>query len=196
MKIIGVTGGTGAGKSAVCAELKKCGATVIDADLIAKQVVLSGEPAFDEIVLAFGEEILAEDGQLNRKKLADIVFSDKEKLKLLNEITHKFVFAEMNKRLEEAKSEIVVLDVPLLFQCGFPIKCHLTVSVLADREERIARVMERDKISREAVLARMSGQLSDDEYRRLADVCFVNNGDVAELQRFAKGLCEMVKNID
>lgn len=189
MKIIGITGGTGAGKSSVCDEFKKYGAQIVDADLIARQIVRFGQPALDEIVSFFGKEILTDDGELNRKKMGSIVFSDKNKLNILNNITHKYIFAEMKRQMDESNAEILVLDVPLLFQDDFPFECDMTVAVVADTEERIRRIMSRDGISKDAAEARVFNQLSDDEYRNLADVCFENNGDVEEIKEFVKKLC-------
>ena len=191
MKIIGITGGTGAGKSAVCDELKKCGAEIVDADKIARQIVQKGQPALVEITGAFGTEVLTTDGELNRKMLAGIVFSDCEKLKKLNEITHKYVYDEMKRQIESSMAEIVVLGVPLLFQCDFPIECDVTVAVIADQEERIMRVMQRDGIEREDALSRMSNQLTDKEYAEMADVCFENNGDKERIKEFAQELCRL-----
>ncbi len=189
MKIIGVTGGTGAGKSTLSAELEKCGVEIIDADKISRQITKPGGAAFDEILDCFGKEVLTGNGELNRKRLAEIVFSNPDKRELLESITHKYVFEEMQRRLVACKAKIAVLDVPLLFQCNFPIKCDLTVAVIADKEMRIDRIMKRDGISRAEAEARIKNQLQNEEYRRLADVCFENSGDYEKLRTFAKNLC-------
>ena len=189
MKIIGVTGGTGAGKSSLCDELKKCGATVLDCDRISRNVPKNDGSAFDEIIEVFGEEMLAADGELNRKALAAVVFNDEQKLELLNKITHKHIFAEMQKQLDECKTHVAVMDVPLLFNADFPFKCDLTVAVLATPELRLERIMSRDGISETAALERMKNQMTDDEYKNLADVCFVNDGNPEKVREFAKELC-------
>lgn len=195
MRIIGVTGGIGSGKSSLCAELKKLGAEIIDADLISHEITQKGKAALCEITEAFGEDVITELGELNRKKLGSIVFGDPEKLKILNKITHKYIFEEMNRRIERTTAPVVVLDVPLLFQCDFPIKCDLTVAVVADKEVRIRRIMQRDGIDRSAALLRMEKQLTDSDYRRLADVCFENNGDVDKIREFANSLFQGVHKI-
>lgn len=189
MKIIGITGGTGAGKSSVCDELKKQGAEIVDCDKIARRIVEKGMPALDEIVEVFGTDVLTADGNLDRKKMGKMVFSDIGKLELLNQITHKHIFAEMEKQIETSCADIVVLDVPLLFQCDFPIKCDVTVAVTANKAVRIKRIMERDGITEDEALARMSNQLTESEYAELADVCFVNDGDREKICEFAKRLC-------
>ena len=189
MKIIGITGGTGAGKSSVCDEFKKNGAQIIDADAIARQIVQKGQPAIDEIVAEFGDDVINENGELNRKKTAGIVFSDSKKLDLLNKITHKYIFAEMQKQIDECTAKILVLDVPLLFQSDFPFKCDLTVAVVADRDKRIGRIIARDGISRAMAEERVLNQMSDEEYRELADIYFENNGDICRIKEFVKSLC-------
>ena len=192
MKIIGITGGTGAGKSVVCAELKERGALVVDCDKIARQVVEKGQPALNEIAEVFGDKVLLPDGGLDRKAMSRIVFADGEKLRWLNSITHKYIFAEMHRLIEDSDASVAVLDVPLLFQCDFPIECDITVAITADRETRIRRIMERDSLTREDAEARMSKQLSDEEYRRLADVCFENDGDIMSVRLFAEKLLQDV----
>ncbi len=188
VRIVGVTGGTGAGKSVLSAELEKYGAKVIDADKISRQVTAVGGSAFDEIVNCFGKEILTTDGEIDRKALGSIVFGDSEKLELLEKITHKHIFEEMQFQLNNCNEEVVVLDVPLLFSCDFPIKCNITIAVIADPEIRLRRIMDRDGITEDAALARMKNQLSNERYQKLADICFENNNDMEKVKRFAKNI--------
>lgn len=195
MKVIGVTGGIGAGKSVVCAMFAECGGTVIDADKIAREVMEQGFPAYREIVSAFGKEILHPDGEIDRKALAAIVFSDSSRLDVLNTITHKHIFEEMQRRLAEIPPDgTAVLDVPLLFSSDFPFRCDKTVAVLAEREVRIARVQKRDSMDRKSVLRRMDSQLSDAEYCRLADICIDNSDGVEHLSRQVRKIYDSVRN--
>ena len=189
MKIIGITGGTGSGKSVLSAELKRLGAEVIDADQIAREVAKKGGAAFEEIVRNFGTEILDEQGEINRKALGGIVFANPEKLELLESITHKHIFEKMRKEVQTSCKDTIVLDVPLLFQCDFPIKCDMTVAVIAGDAVRIKRIMDRDNISEPAARARMKNQLTNEEYKKLADVCFKNEGDIETIKKFANKLC-------
>ena len=184
MKIIGISGGTGAGKSTVCSELRKRGAYIIDADRISRQVSAKDGSAFAEIVESFGDGILAESGEIDRKVLGKIVFNDAEKLATLNRITHKCIFEEMKKLLDGCDAEIAVLDVPLLFQSDFPFNCDLTVAVIAEPNVRLERIMARDGISEEAAKSRMKNQMTDEEYAGCADLCVHNEGVVsaAELE--------------
>lgn len=186
MKIIGVTGGIGSGKSTLCACFSELGAEVVDADKIAKEVTLKGGAAYSEIIKEFGDGILDEKGEIVRKALGDIVFNDSKKLELLEEITHKYVFREMETAINKSKSSVVVLDVPLLFQCKFPFNCDLTVAVIADENLRINRVVMRDGLNETQAKDRIRNQLSEDEYRRCADVVFENNGNYDDAMEFAK----------
>ncbi len=189
MKIIGITGGIGSGKSTVSYEFKKLGATVVDADSISRMVTAKDGYAYPEIIQTFGKEILLENGELDRKKLAKLVFSDKNKLNVLNKITHKYIFEEMERQIDNAETEILVLDVPLLFSNDFPIKCDLKIAVIADEELRIRRVKNRDGLNTEEIQARMKNQLADEDYIKLADVCIVNE-DLCETREQVKKIYE------
>ncbi len=188
MKIIGITGGTGAGKSILAQALADCGATVVDADKISKQVSAANGAAFDEIVEKFGEEILTQQGEIDRKALGKVVFSNPQKLELLEQITHKHIFEEMQKQINQCQTDVAVLDVPLLFNSDFPFECDVTVAVIADPEMRLRRIVARDNVSEDMARTRMKNQLSNDDYRRLADICFENNGNIDAAEAFAKNL--------
>ncbi len=170
------------------AEFEKCGAKLIDADKISRQVTAVNGLAFDEIVRCFGKEILNPNGEIDRKILGEIVFDDPKKLELLEKITHKHIFDEMQRQLNGCEAKLAVLDVPLLFNCDFPIKCDRTIAVIADPEIRLRRIMDRDGISEPAAKARMKNQLSNEEYRQLADICFENNSDMGKAEEFAKNI--------
>lgn len=194
MKILGITGGIGAGKSSVTRIFEKLGATVIDADVIARQVLEKDGIAYPKVVASFGKEILQEDQSIDRKGLAAIVFTNQEKLSLLNGIVHPCVFEEMEKQIAKAETDLVCLDVPLLFHCDFPIFCHKTLAVLAPKELRLQRVMERDGCTRQEALARMANQLSDEEFREKADSIIVNDGDEESLsQKVREIYCSMME---
>ncbi len=188
MRIIGITGTTGAGKSTVCEELRKRGADIVDADRISRDVTRKNGAAFNEIVAVFGEEILENSGEIDRKKLGAIVFGDNNKLSKLNEITHKYIYDEMRRQILNSKADIVVLDVPLLFQPEFPFECDLTVAVVSSPEMRLGRIMARDGISRDAALLRIKSQISDSEYEAKADVCLKNDGEINRITKFVDDL--------
>ncbi|HHY24805.1 MAG TPA: dephospho-CoA kinase [Clostridiaceae bacterium] len=186
MKVIGVTGGIGSGKSTIAKILCDLGASIIDADKIAREITVKGQLIMEEIVGYFGTSVLDEEGELDRKKLSEIVFADSKKLEVLNCITHKYIADkikdELNK-LEEAKAKIVVLDAPLPVENGFLDVVDESWVVVANRDIRIKRIMERSKISSEEALARIKMQKSDEEYLKIADEVINNDGSVEELEK-------------
>lgn len=179
MVIIGLTGGSGSGKTTFCELLAERGVYVINADKVARRVVEPGKPALDEVVREFGTDILFEDGTLNRKKLGGIVFSDKEKLELLNKITHKYIAEEIKREIETVKEDIVVIDAPALIESGTIHWCDYVIALVADRQVRISRIMKRDGLTREEAQARIDSQRSDSEYTQYADIVLDNSGDEA-----------------
>lgn len=187
MKIIGVTGGIGSGKSTVSRTLRDLGAAVIDADVLAKNITGAGGKAFEELVAYFGNEILDDKGELNRSKLASIAFSDKVKLHALNSITHKYIadkIYETVKALSDSnKWDIIVIDAPLPIEKGFMDLADEVWVVTAERESRIKRVMDRGGLTYEAVSDRIDSQLRDEEYLGIADEVVENNGTVEELEQ-------------
>ena len=151
MKVIGLTGGTGSGKSVVSKSLAAAGAVVIDADKIAHEIILKGEPAYQEIVKYYGTGILDAKGNIIRRRLGEIVFHDAEKLAFLNQCTHKYICAEVDRQIAKAEKEntarAVILDAPLLLEAGLESRCDTVWVVYADPEVRAKRVMARDGVS-------------------------------------------------
>ncbi len=182
MKIIALTGGIGAGKSHVLKEFEKLGAYVLDSDKISKEIMLNGASAYNKVVAEFGDVILDENSEINRKALADIVFNDKKKLARLNEITHTLIYNEIEDKIEKSDADIVCVEIPLLFTTKCPFDIALKIAVVAPVDIRIKRVMERDNCTREQVLERISKQLSDEEMTKLSDLVIVNDGNETELR--------------
>lgn len=178
MKLIALTGGIGAGKSTVSAELSRLGVCVIDSDKVSRYLMEPGQKSYDAVVGEFGIDILNEDKTLNRRALGDIVFSDKEKLEKLNSITHPLIYDELKKRAEESDADIVCLEIPLLFDTDCPIEFDLKIAVTSPEEIRVERVMKRDNCTADQARARIANQLCDDELERLSDYVIVNDGDV------------------
>lgn len=181
-KILGITGGIGSGKSLVSKMFKELGATIVDADKIAKEILEPDGAAFKEVICSFGGDILKADHSIDRKKLAGIVFNDDKKLNQLNAITHPTIFKEMKTQVNRAETKVVCLDVPLLFTSNFPISCHKTLAVIASENVRIERVMNRDGCTEDEVKKRIKKQLSNDEFRKKADICIQNDGDETALR--------------
>lgn len=172
--IIGVTGGSGTGKSTVSDYLKKAGFYVIDADSVAHSVMESGSPCLNEVLDFFGNEYLNSDGSLNRKKLGSKVFEDKNLLEKLNEITHKYIIKEIE--FLALKHPFVVIDAALLFESGLSKLCDKTIFVSCIKEIRIKRIMARDNVTEQYASSRINAQKDDDFYRQRCDFEIVNDG--------------------
>ncbi|MGI6049846.1 MAG: dephospho-CoA kinase [Acetivibrionales bacterium] len=192
MIVIGVTGGIGSGKSTVSSILEELGAILIDADSISKQVVEPEERAYFEVIKTFGESILNEDKSIDRKKLAEIVFTSDEKKRLLEGIIHKEVIRVIKERIElfheYGFNGTVVLDVPIPVEDGFLNVVDKVWVVVSEDKKRISRVIKRGGISLEDAQNRINSQLSQEEYMKLADVVLENNGDLLELREKVKNL--------
>ncbi|MEA5085330.1 MAG: dephospho-CoA kinase [Lachnospiraceae bacterium] len=187
MRIIGLTGGTGSGKSVVSQILSKKGAYVIDTDAIGHDIILKGKPAYNELVNYFGNEILDNNGEIARKKLGAIVFKEgKEKLAFLNSCTHKYIFMEIKNRIKLAQNEnieIVIIDAPLLLEGDFKNLCNEIWVVYAKEEVRLERIMARDKIDQEHGKNRIASQPTWEEYKRYANVIIDNSGKIEDVER-------------
>jgi dephospho-CoA kinase len=180
--LVGLTGGIGSGKSTVSAMLAERGAEVVDADQIAREVVLPGQPAWHKIRDHFGRGVLQPDGSIDRKALAEIVFGDQAKLGLLNEITHPPMFERIADRLEGARDRevIVVLDAALLIETGLARRVDVLLVVDLPEEVQIRR-LEAKGMPAEQAWARIAAQLSREERLVHADLVIDNSGTVEEL---------------
>lgn len=190
--IVGLTGGIACGKSTVSRMLAECGAAVVDADRIAREVVRPGMPALDEIREAFGSEVLTPEGELDRKRLGSIVFADPEARRRLEGITHPRIRAEMQRQMAEWNGndpdKLVVADIPLLFESGLDKHYDFEeiIVVYIPRELQIERLTERDGISRADAERRLAAQWPIEEKRSRADVVIDNSGTLAETERQVK----------
>ncbi|CAM5305101.1 Dephospho-CoA kinase OS=Streptomyces glaucescens OX=1907 GN=coaE PE=3 SV=1 [Streptomyces glaucescens] len=184
MLTVGLTGGIGAGKSEVSRLLVECGAVLIDADRIAREVVAPGTPGLAAVVEAFGEEVLAPDGSLDRPRLGSIVFADPGKLAVLNSIVHPLVGAR-SRELEAAAAEdaVVVHDVPLLTENGLAPLYDVVIVVDAAPETQLDRLVRLRGMTEEDARARMAAQASREKRREIADIVIDNDVPLAELER-------------
>ena len=188
MKIIGLTGGSGSGKGAVSKILADLNIPSVDTDLIYRELTANAGPCLSALSQAFGNEIIATDGSLHRKRLSELVFSGEGaeyRLKKLNEISHSFILAETERRLsilEDAGYDLAVVDAPVLFESGFDKRCDVIVAVVADRNIRIERIISRDGLTVDMSEKRIDAQLSDEELRSLCDYIIVNNTDLDALK--------------
>jgi dephospho-CoA kinase len=184
---VGLTGGIGAGKSEVSRLLVEQGAVLIDADRIAREVVAPGTPGLAAVVEAFGEEVLADDGSLDRPKLGSIVFADADRLAVLNSIVHPLVGAR-SRELEEAAAEdaVVVHDVPLLTENGLAPLYDVVVVVDARPETQLDRLVRLRGMTEQDARARMAAQATRERRREIADIVIDNDVPLEELQRRVK----------
>ena len=180
MKIIGLTGPTGAGKSSLKTVAENLGYKVIDCDITARKAVEKGTKGLMALVNTFGEDILFSDGSLNRKALAQKAFSTPQNTELLNKILLPFITELV---LKECEGDKVLLDAPTLFESGLNAKCTATVGVLADRETRIERIKNRDNLSEVEALIRINAGKTDEFYKENSDYIIYNNGDTKEFQK-------------
>ena len=184
MKIIGLTGGSGAGKGEVCRAFLSFGVESIDTDKISRDVTKKGGDCLRELVETFSGKILGEYGSLDRKKLAEIAFSSRENLDKLNEITHKHILTECNRvmqYMQKAGREAVIVDAPLLFESGFDKSCDVIISVVADIDKRLERIIKRDNITSEQAEIRIKNQKDDGFFIANSNHVIYNNTDYADI---------------
>ena len=184
--IIGITGSSGAGKSTVCEILKnKYNAQIIDADKISKQLSKKGTVYLKEIVENFGKEILLEDGELDRKKLAEIIYSSDEKREILNNCTLKHIKDKIKEKVEKLDNnkKIIAIDAPLLFEAKLDEICEFVIAVISDNfAVQIERIIKRDGITKEQAIARLNAQKPNDFYTSKSKYVIVNNGELEEVE--------------
>ncbi|MGC5324262.1 dephospho-CoA kinase [Brevibacillus sp. SYSU BS000544] len=177
--IIGLTGGIASGKSTVSALLKERRIPVVDADVIAREVVEPGKSAYQQIVDAFGSSILLPTGEIDRKALGEIVFSDERQRQVLNGIVHPQVRKEMTRQAKEASQsghELVVMDIPLLFESKLQYMVDKIVLVYVPSDLQLIRLMERDKIDEEQAQKRIKSQFPIETKKNEADFIIDNSG--------------------
>ena len=180
MLLVALTGGIGAGKSLVARYFNELGAVVISADDLAKQVIERGSSGFDQVVAQFGDSIL-KDGDINRRALAEIVFKNKTKRKMLEAIIHPLVQSEFNKIKSQVSSgEILIYEIPLLAETKSQDKFDLVITVEAPLDLREKRLLERGMLISD-IKARLANQVDDKARREIADIVIENNGDTGQL---------------
>lgn len=199
MKLIGLTGQTGAGKSTVSTMLRKQGFAIIDADESSHEVTGIGCPSLRELCREFGEDLLDENGALKRKLLASRAFSDSEKKKQLEKILFPYILQNMKQKIAllEAKGyRMIVLDAPTLFESGIDSMCDRVVSVTAPEEVRLSRILQRDGMTEEQALLRMSAQHNEEFYRSHSQHIIENGGSKEELSQQVQELCRLLAEVE
>jgi|LFRM01.1.fsa_nt_gb dephospho-CoA kinase len=189
MVIIGLCGGSGAGKTAASAAMASLGAAVINTDEVYREITYPGSPCVRDIADAVRRSVVNDDGSLNRAALAALVFSDDEARSRLNSVAHRHIKKATEALLERYRNDgypAAIVDAPLLFESGFDKMCDVTVCVVANQDARIARIMKRDGISEAQAAARIGSQYDDAELRCLCDYTIENDGTPEELMSAAK----------
>lgn len=185
-KIIGITGSIATGKSTVISILKKLGYKIIDADKVAHFLMLRGNENYEKLVKFFGNSILGDDLEIDRKKLGDLVFSDKSKLDLLNKLTHPTIFNTIYKEIKSDNEKIVFVELPLLFELlntgNLGIEIDEKWLVYVNEDTQIQRLMNRNSFTFEEAFDRVKSQMNIEEKRKLADFIIENNKDMAYLE--------------
>jgi len=199
--VIGLTGGIGTGKTTVSNYLKELGAHVINADEVAHEVTSPGSFGLSRVIAEFGEEMLLEDGSLNRKKLGQLVFGDPEALSKLNSIVHPLVIDQIGRMLEEISCRhcdaeevpCVVLDVPLLFEAGMDKMCDEIWVVATDKDVQVQRLMARDGYPESEIMKRIQAQMPLEEKVKRAHKVIDNSGSIENTKMQTYELFEDVK---
>ena len=176
MKLIGITGGIGSGKSTIAKVFMSLSYPVYNSDTKAKEFINSNEELINSIKLSFGNDIYNSNG-LDRKKMASIVFNNPEKLELLNSIIHPAVGEDFEKWVDSQNTSFILKEAAILFETGIYRSLHKTILVSAPQETRIERVIKRDNTNQEEVLSRMNNQWSEEKKTELADYVIDNSGD-------------------
>lgn len=191
MYVVGLTGGIGSGKSSLAALLAELGAEVIDADELGRSALAPGKPAWNQVIETFGDEIRAAGSmEIDRKRLAQIVFNDPRKLATLNAIVHPEILRGIADTLDALRGtdEVVVLDAALIVELGLDAGCDALIVVTATRKDRKDRLVHQRGMTIEDVEARMSSQVTEEELLAKADFVVRNDGDLEDLENAARRL--------
>ncbi|VAX08754.1 Dephospho-CoA kinase [hydrothermal vent metagenome] len=196
MLIIGLTGGIGSGKTTVCNYFSALGAPVIDADLVAREVVKPGQPGLTPIITRFGQDILAADGSLNRAKLRELIFSDKMARQELEGILHPLIRARMDEQLATVKSPYAIVSIPLLLENGQTENIDRILVIDADESQQILRTCQRDDQNHEQIQAILDAQCNRKDRLVAADDIIYNTGDLDSLKSQVAKMHNYYLNLD
>lgn len=197
MRVIGLTGGIATGKSTVSNYLLSLDIPVIDADVLSREVVEPGSEGLEKLVQTFGSDLLTPDGQLNRPVLAQKLFHNDAIRKQVNQLLHPLIYAAMFEKVQQYRSnneDLVVLDIPLLFETIDPEKFDAIWLVYIPEPLQLERLKKRDQLTQEAAQARIASQLSIEEKKRLADVVIHNSGSIEDTQKQIQALLKLDGN--
>ena len=194
---IGLTGGIASGKTTVCDLFKELSVEIIDADVISHELSKKGGAAFEEIIEAFEDEIIGDDGELDRKKLRSIVFNDNTKKKILERIIHPKVLLSINEKIKASQSDYLIISVPLMIETGMNAMMDRVLLIDCNVETQIERIIQRDQTSREEAIKIIESQASIESKRELSDDRIVNNNEtsIEELTLKVKEMNDFYKKL-
>lgn len=202
-KVVGITGGIATGKSTVSKIIKNLGYEVIDADIISREVVEKGKPAYRELIAYFGDVILDEYGNIDRKELGNLIFNDEEKRKKLNSITHPYIMKAIKESIDNKKEQkIIFVDIPLLIEemdklRDYDIRFDEIWLVYVDEGNQIDRLMKRDRIDRTEALKKIRVQMPIEVKKKYATIVIDNRGDIKDLDEQVRRFIEKsIKNLE
>jgi dephospho-CoA kinase len=197
-KVVGVTGGIGSGQSSVCQILSKLGCKVIDVDKKAKQIISKDRSLQKELIKTFGNEIFYKDGQLNRRLLASIAFQDEEKTQKLNRLVHPRMVSEVIEEMENArfsqKYPLIVIDAALVYEISIEQMFDSIIVVYTSLKNRIDRVMKRDGLTKDEILARVRRQIPLEEKKKWAEYVVDNDGSLEDLEKQTRKIFEEISD--
>ena len=195
---IGLTGGIASGKTTVCNLFKDLSVEIIDADVISHELSKKGGAAFEEIIEAFEDEIIGNDGELDRKKLRSIVFNDNTKKKMLERIIHPKVLLSINEKIKASQSDYLIISVPLMIETGMNAMMDRVLLIDCNVETQIERIIQRDQTSREEAIKIIESQASIESKRELSDDRIINNNEtsIEELTLKVKELDDFYRNLN
>ena len=195
---IGLTGGIASGKTTVCDLFRELSVEIIDADVISHELSKKGGAAFEEIIEAFEDEIIGDDGELDRKKLRSIVFNDKTKKKMLEGIIHPKVLLSINEKIKASQSDYLIISVPLMIETGMNAMMDRVLLVDCNVETQIQRLIQRDQSTREEAIRIIDSQASIEAKRELSDDRIINNSEtsIEELTLKVKEMDDFYRNLN
>lgn len=198
MFLVGLTGGIATGKSTVSTMMKDMGVPVVDADLIARQIVEPGRRAWTKIRAAFGDEVFEESGEINRERLGQIVFSDVEKRRIINKITHPEIYREIQWQVLShflRGEQFLLLDLPLLYESNrFASYLHKSIVVACEDEIQLNRLMARNTYTEKEAIARIEAQMPLDKKCKMADFVIENSGNLENTRQQVEGIVKLLRS--
>jgi dephospho-CoA kinase len=193
---VAVTGGVGSGKSVVCSIFSEYGFVLVSSDELARQVVRTGFPAYQRIIAKFGKGVVLENGTLNRRKLREMIIEDPEAKRTLEEILHPEIIRMMDQRLSDAQKagKSIVVEIPLLFELNLEDRFDIIVTVSSPYENRIQRLVVRDRIKRCAAEKLIRTQMPENEKAKRSDIVIKNDGSMDQLKNKTRRICKKILN--